>query len=65
MATSANPEGSPPSNPEKIWCGDNRDRTGNLRRARAALSQLSYIPTRTIPTKSWSLAVNLKEKPNR
>ena len=24
--------------------GDNRDRTGNLRRARAALSQLSYIP---------------------
>jgi len=26
---------------------------------------LSYIPTRTIPTKSWSLAVNLKEKPNR
>ena len=25
-------------------CGDNRDRTGNLRRAKAALSQLSYIP---------------------
>ncbi len=25
-------------------CGDNRDRTGNLRLARAALSQLSYIP---------------------
>jgi hypothetical protein len=24
--------------------GDNRDRTGNLRRAKAALSQLSYIP---------------------
>ena len=24
--------------------GDNRDRTGNLRLARAALSQLSYIP---------------------
>ena len=24
--------------------GDNRARTGNLRRARAALSQLSYIP---------------------
>jgi hypothetical protein len=26
------------------WLGDNRDRTGNLRRAKAALSQLSYIP---------------------
>ena len=25
--------------------GDDRDRTGNLRRARAALSQLSYIPS--------------------
>jgi hypothetical protein len=24
--------------------GDDRDRTGNLRRARAALSQLSYVP---------------------
>ena len=24
--------------------GDNRDRTGNLLRARQALSQLSYIP---------------------
>ncbi len=24
--------------------GDNRDRTGNLRLAKAALSQLSYIP---------------------
>jgi hypothetical protein len=28
-------------------CGDNRARTGNLRRARAALSQLSYIPVET------------------
>jgi hypothetical protein len=27
-----------------VFCGDNRDRTGNLRLARAALSQLSYIP---------------------
>lgn len=25
--------------------GDNRDRTGDLRLAKAALSQLSYIPT--------------------
>jgi hypothetical protein len=33
--------------PEKFrltFGGDNRARTGNLRRARAALSQLSYIP---------------------
>ena len=32
--------------------GDNRDRTGNLRLAGAALSQLSYIPTgiRSFPT---------------
>ena len=39
---------------ERVWLplarnsgligGDNRARTGNLRRARAALSQLSYIP---------------------
>ncbi len=28
-----------------VFGGDNRDRTGNLRLARAALSQLSYIPT--------------------
>ena len=27
-----------------FYGGDNRARTGNLRRARAALSQLSYIP---------------------
>ncbi len=27
--------------------GDNRDRTGNLRLAKPALSQLSYIPVRT------------------
>jgi hypothetical protein len=32
-----------------IWIGpgDNRARTGNLRRAKAALSQLSYVPARS------------------
>jgi hypothetical protein len=29
--------------------GDNRARTGNLRRAKAALSQLSYVPRRRLP----------------
>jgi hypothetical protein len=46
---------------ERIWLippgqllfgGDNRARTGNLRRARAALSQLSYIPKKSI-TRTW------------
>jgi hypothetical protein len=36
--------------------GDNRARTGNLRRARAALSQLSYIPK---PRRSFSNLVGL------
>jgi hypothetical protein len=27
-------------------CGDDRDRTGNLRLAKPALSQLSYVPVR-------------------
>ena len=29
-----------------LYSGDNRDRTGNLRLAKAALSQLSYIPVK-------------------
>ena len=28
----------------RTWLGDNRARTGNLRRAKAVLSQLSYAP---------------------
>ena len=31
-----------------LYSGDNRDRTGNLRLAKAALSQLSYIPVKSI-----------------
>ena len=33
----------------RFWIGpgDNRARTGNLRRAKAALSQLSYVPARS------------------
>ena len=33
----------------RLWIGpgDNRARTGNLRRAKAALSQLSYVPARS------------------
>ncbi len=31
--------------PQKLFSGDDRDRTGDLRLAKAALSQLSYIPT--------------------
>ena len=34
--------------------GDNRARTGNLRRARAALSPLSYIPGITMPGRARS-----------
>ena len=29
-----------------MFCGDNRARTGDLLRARQALSQLSYIPSK-------------------
>ncbi len=29
-----------------VFCGDDRDRTGNLRLAKPALSQLSYVPER-------------------
>lgn len=39
---------SPPGGPPESCCdatgGDNRDRTGDLRLAKPALSQLSYIP---------------------
>src|SRR5262249_44861849 len=30
--------------PSLLFCGDDRDRTGNLRLAKPALSQLSYVP---------------------
>ena len=40
--------------------GDDRDRTDNLRLARAALSQLSYVPEcRTGQTSVWRAAVGL------
>ncbi len=35
--------------PIGLFGGDNRDRTGNLRLAKPALSQLSYIPKTVIP----------------
>ncbi len=34
--------------------GDDRDRTGNLRLAKAALSQLSYIPGERTPVRWWA-----------
>ena len=45
--------------------GDNRDRTGNLRRARAALSQLSYIPEPD-PIRSivWWAYLDLNQRPH-
>ena len=39
--------------------GDNRDRTGNLRLARAALSQLSYIPKKVFLVRIERVLVGL------
>ena len=47
--------------PRAFSGGDNRDRTGNLRLARAALSQLSYIPF--CPARQGRFPAQLKRKP--
>jgi len=50
-----------------LECGDDRDRTGNLRLAKPALSQLSYVPgsgdrgqePNLLPPVSWLLAMGI------
>src|SRR5262245_33163228 len=36
-----------------LSCGDDRDRTGNLRLAKPALSQLSYVPFGSVGRLQW------------